>query len=62
MGPQGGTELQLKELVKRVPREYWKRFKIVTSVPEKKPLHRGKINVLWQKNSYDQPNIYPWFQ
>ena len=62
MGPQGGTELQLKELVKRVSRGYWKRFKIVTSVPEKKPLHRGKINVLWQKNSYDQPNIYPWFR
>ena len=40
MGPLGGTELQLKELVKRVSREYWKRFKLVTSVPEKNPLHR----------------------
>ena len=62
MGPQGGTELQLKELVKRVSRGYWKRITLVTSVPEKKPLHRNKINILWQKNNYDQPNIYPWFR
>ena len=35
---------------------------ITTSVPEKIPLHPTKINILWQKNSYDQPNLAPWFQ
>ena len=31
-------------------------------MPEKIPLHPTKPNILWQKNSYDQPNLAPWFK
>ena len=24
-------------------------------------MHPTKPNILWQKNSYDQPNLAPWF-
>ena len=37
-------------------------FQICTSIPNKVPILENKINILWQKNSYDQPNIYPWFE
>ena len=30
-------------------------------MPEKIPLDPNKINILWQKNAADQPNIKPWF-
>ena len=61
MEPRGGTELQLAELTKRLPAHYWDKINLTTSVPEKEPLQKGKLNILWLKNSYDQPNIQPWF-
>ncbi len=60
--PRGGTELQLEFLNKRVDAKLLDQVQICTSVPEKIPLHKNKINILWQKNSYDQPNITPWFK
>jgi len=61
MKPQGGTELQLAELKKRLPEHYWGKISLTTSIPEKSPLREGRLNILWIKNSYDQPNINPWF-
>jgi len=59
--PRGGTELQLEYLYKHVDNKLLNRVQITTSVPEKIALAKGKPNILWQKNSWDQPNIYPWF-
>ena len=61
MTPLGGTELQMAELEKRLSADYFKKINITLSIPEKEPINRDKINVLWMKNSYDQPNIAPWF-
>src|SRR6056300_608372 len=60
--PRGGTELQLEYLYKYVDNSLLDQVQITTSVPEKIPLHPTKMNILWQKNSYDQPNITPWFK
>jgi UDP-glucose:(glucosyl)LPS alpha-1,2-glucosyltransferase len=60
--PRGGTELQFEYLTKYVPKELLDQVQITTSVPEKIPLHPTKLNILWQKNSYDQPNLAPWFK
>jgi len=60
--PRGGTELQLEYLYKYVDNSLLDQVQITTSVPEKIPLSKNKINILWQKNSYDQPNLAPWFQ
>ena len=60
--PKGGTELQLEYLEKYVNKELLDQVQLTLSVPEKIPLHPTKLNILWQKNSYDQPNIYPWFK
>jgi len=60
--PRGGTELQLEYLHKYVDKQLLDQVQITTSVPEKIPLHPTKLNILWQKNSYDQPNLAPWFQ
>ena len=60
--PRGGTELQLEHLLKNVDAKLLSNFSICTSVPEKIPLNPNKINILWQKNSYDQPNLAPWFR
>ena len=60
--PRGGTELQLEYLSKYVPKEILDQVQITTSVPEKIPLHPTKMNILWQKNSYDQPNLSNWFK
>lgn len=62
MTPLGGTELQENFLTSFVDKKILEQFQICTSVPEKIPLSQDKINILWQKNSYDQPNIVPWFQ
>ncbi len=61
MTTKGGTELQFEELKKRLPKHYWDKVNLTTSVPEKEPIQKGKLNVLWLKNSYDQPNVQPWF-
>jgi len=60
--PRGGTELQLEYLKKHVETSLLNQVEICTSVPGKVPLHPTKINILWQKNSWDQPNLKPWFE
>ena len=60
--PKGGTELQFEFLTKHVDASLLDKVQICTSVPEKIALHPTKVNILWQKNSYDQPNLAPWFQ
>jgi len=62
MKPIGGTELQYNLLYKYVSNELLDKFQITTSVPEKIPLAEDKINILWVQNSYDQPNLVPWFK
>ncbi len=59
--PKGGTELQLGFLQKYVDNELLDHFQICTSIPGKVPINENKINILWQKNNYNQPNIQPWF-
>ena len=59
--PKGGTELQLGFLHQYVDKNLLDQVQICTSVPGKVPLDPNKLNILWQKNSYDQPNIHPWF-
>jgi len=60
--PRGGTELQFEYLRKHVDAKLLNKVQICTSVPEQIPLHKNKINILWQKNSWDQPNLKPWFE
>jgi glycosyltransferase involved in cell wall biosynthesis len=62
MQPYGGTEIQLDYLRKYSQQALYDRVQITTSVPEKEPLHPLRPNILWIKNSYDQPNIAPWFK
>jgi len=59
--PRGGTELQLEYLHKNVDKKLLENFQICTSIPGKVPLDQSKINILWQKNSYDQPNLQEFF-
>ena len=60
--PKGGTELQLGFLTKHVDKSLLDQVQICTSIPGKVPLDPDKVNILWQKNSWDQPNLYPWFK
>ena len=62
LNPKGGTELQYDYLTDYVDKSILDQIQITTSVPEKIPLHPTKMNILWQKNSYDQPNLAPWFK
>ena len=62
MQPAGGTEIQLGYLKKYVDEGVLSSVQITTSIPEKEPLDPLKPNILWLKNSYDQPNLAPWFQ
>jgi len=62
MNPIGGTELQYNLLCKHVDNELLNKFQITTSIPEKHELSKTKINILWIQNSYDQPNVAPWFK
>ena len=61
MKPRGATEIQMEMLHKHVPKEILDQVQICTSVPGKVPIDPNKLNILWQKNSYDQPNLAPWF-
>jgi len=61
MQPYGGTEIQFDYLKKYCP-VHWDSVQLTTSIPEKEPLHPVRSNILWLKNSWDQPNIAPWFQ
>ena len=60
--PRGGTELQFDYLTRYVDSKLLNEVQICTSVPEKIPLHPTKVNILWQKNSYDQGNLHYWFK
>ena len=62
MNPSGGTELQMQFLEQHVDKTLLEQVQITTSVPEKIPLAKDKVNILWQHNSYDQPNLAPWFK
>ena len=62
MQPAGGTEVQFGYLKKYVDEGVLNSVQITTSIPEKEPLDPVRPNILWLKNSYDQPNLAPWFQ
>ena len=62
MNPLGGTELQHNFLINNVKKELLEGVQICLSVPEKTPLSKDKVNILWQKNAPNQPNIEPWFK
>ena len=61
MQPRGATEIQMELLHKHVPKELLDQVQICTSVPGKVPIDSNKVNILWQKNSYDQPNLQEFF-
>ena len=61
MEPRGATELQMEMLHKHVPKELLDQVQICTSIPGKIPIDPNKVNILWQKNSYDQPNLQEFF-
>ena len=62
MNPIGGTELQYKLLEKYIDSKLLDNFQITTSVPEKIPLAKDKINILWQKMAPDQPHFQDFFK
>jgi glycosyltransferase involved in cell wall biosynthesis len=61
MKPRGATELQMEMLHKHVPKELLNQVQICTSVPGKVPIDPNKVNILWQKNSWDQINLQEFF-
>ena len=61
MKPRGATELQMEMLHKHVPKELLDQVQICTSIPGKVPIDPNKVNILWQKNSWDQPNLQEFF-
>ena len=61
MQPYGGSEIQLEYLQKHVSKDLLDKINLTISIPEKTPLVFDKPNVLWIQNSYDQPNVAPWF-
>ena len=61
MEPRGATEIQLELLHKHVSKEVLEQVQICTSIPGKVPIDPNKVNILWQKNSWDQPNLQPFF-
>tara|TARA_R100001163_G_scaffold62531_1_gene53390 strand:+ start:1246 stop:2181 length:936 start_codon:yes stop_codon:yes gene_type:complete len=61
MKPRGATELQMEMLQKHVSKDLLDQTQICTSIPGKVPLDPNKLNILWQKNSYDQPNLQEFF-
>jgi hypothetical protein len=60
--PRGGTELQFEYLINHVDPKLLDQVQICTSIPEKIKLHPTKVNILWQKNSWDQGNLINWFK
>jgi glycosyltransferase involved in cell wall biosynthesis len=61
MQPRGATEIQMEMLYKHVPKELLDQVQICTSIPGKVLLDPNKVNILWQKNSWDQPNLQEFF-
>jgi glycosyltransferase involved in cell wall biosynthesis len=62
MQPFGGSEIQLAYLAKYVSKDLLSKIKLELSVPERSPVVIDRTNVLWIQNSYDQPNVHPWFK
>ena len=62
MEPRGATELQMEMLERHVPKEILDQVQICTSIPGKVPIDPNKLNLLWQKNSWDQPNLQEFFR
>ena len=61
MQPRGATELQMEMLEKYVSKDLLDQVQICTSIPGKVPIDPNKLNILWQKNSWDQPNLQEFF-
>ncbi len=61
MKPRGATEIQMEMLHRHVPKELLDKVQICTSIPGKVPIVSDKLNILWQKNSWDQPNLQEFF-
>jgi hypothetical protein len=61
MQPRGATEIQMEMLYKHVPKTLLDQVQICTSIPGKVPIDPNKVNILWQKNSWDQPNLQEFF-
>ena len=51
----------MEMLHKHVPKELLDQVQICTSIPGKVPIDPNKVNILWQKNSWDQPNLQEFF-
>jgi len=61
MEARGGTELQMEMLHRHCPKKLLDQVQICTSIPGKVPIDPKKLNILWQKNSYDQGNLFNFF-
>jgi len=61
MQPRGATEIQMEMLNKHVDKDILNQVQICTSIPGKVPIDPNKVNILWQKNSWDQPNLQEFF-
>jgi hypothetical protein len=61
MQPRGATEIQMEMLHKYVSKDLLDQVQICTSIPGKVPIDPNKLNILWQKNSWDQPNLQKFF-
>jgi len=62
MKPRGATELQMEMLEKHVSKDLLDQVQICTSIPGKVPIDQNKVNILWQKNSWDQNNLQSFFR
>ena len=62
MKPRGATELQMEMLQKYVSKDILDQVQICTSIPGKVPIDPNKLNILWQKNAYNQPNLQEFFR
>ena len=62
MQPRGATEIQMEMLNKHVLKDLLDQVQICTSIPGKVPIDSNKVNILWQKNSWDQNNLQPFFR
>ena len=49
-------------LERHVAKEILDEVQICTSIPGKVPIDSNKLNLLWQKNSWDQPNLQEFFR
>ena len=52
----------MEMLHKHVPKELLDQVQICTSIPGKVPIDPNKLNILWQKNSWDQNNLQDFFR